>query len=372
VPHGFDRDVPMKPFALLLVLYLAACHSQGSSGTGEAPWEHENPLLPVPKPPFGTQVNFAALKFKVTAEKARLGRWLFFDVRLSGDGQVSCGSCHMPDYAFSQPMAHGFGAHRMPAPRKTLALVNVAWPLFPIYFWDGHSTHLAEQAKGPIADPHELGNTLEKAVQAIAAVAGYRPAFRQAYGDDHVDIDRIAESIAAYEATRVSGNSAFDRFDAGDASALTAEQKQGRDLFFGKAGCNRCHLGWQFSDTQFHNLGVSWDPVKGLGPDGKPSPAGFADLGRGGVTGKLADTGAFKTPSLRDVSKHGPYMHDGSIRTLRAVVEHYNQGGVANPWLDPKMHPLHLTTDEVRKLVAFLEALDGEGYGDTVPKSFPQ
>jgi cytochrome c peroxidase len=362
----------MKHFALLLVLYLCACHSSPVV----APWEAQNPLVPLPKPPFGTQVNFATLKFKVTPEKARLGRWLFFDVRLSGDGKVSCGSCHMPDFAFSQSMAHGFGVHRMAALRKTLALVNVAWPLFEVYFWDGHSTHLVEQAKGPIQDPHELGNTLEKAVQAIAAVPGYRPAFRQAYGDERVDIDRIAEAIACYEATRVSGNSAYDRFEgrfeAGDASALTAQQKQGRDLFFGKAGCNRCHLGWTLSDARFHNLGVGWDPVKGLGPDGKPSPAGFADLGRGGVTGQLADTGAFKTPSLRDVSKHGPYMHNGSIRTLRAVVEHYNQGGIQNPWLDPKMHPLHLTADEVRQLVAFLEAFDGEGYGDTIPTSFPQ
>jgi cytochrome c peroxidase len=320
------------------------------------PWEAENPVKPLPTPPVGVQADFAALKFKVTPEKVRLGRWLFFDKRLSADNTVACATCHRPENAFSEPTAVSTGIRGQKGNRKSPSFVNGAWPIFPVFFWDGRAASLVEQAKGPIANPIEMGNTHEAAVAAIGKLAGYKPYFEQAFGDGNVTIDRIAEAIAAYEATRLSGGSAFDK------GTLTAEQKLGHDLFHGKAQCNQCHLGFNFTDAQFHNLGIGWDAKK----------RAFADEGRAIVTKKPEDKGAFKTPTLRDVSKHAPYMHDGSLATLRDVVEHYNKGGIANPTLDKKVKKLGLTDKEVDALVAFMQALDGEGYADSAPTAFPQ
>lgn len=365
----------MRRFALICLLAAAACKSADHAGApvaekkpekpAPARWEVDNPVVPLPKPPLGAQADFAAIK-GLSPEKVRLGKWLFYDKRLSSDATVSCATCHRPEHAFSEPTAHSTGVGGQEGARKAPSVVNAAWPVFPVYFWDGRAASLAEQAKGPIENPIEMASTHADVVKLLSGVAGYKKAFREVYGDDHIDIDRVADAIAAYEATRLSGNSAYDRFDAGDQSALTEQQKKGRELFFGKAQCNQCHLGWNFTDSQFHNLGVGWDPKRGKGK------AGFADLGRAKVTNKDEDIGAFKTPTLRDVSKHAPYMHDGSMKTLREVVLHYDKGGNKNPWLSKKIFKLKLEPGEVDALVAFLEALDGEGYADTAPKSFPE
>jgi len=330
---------------------------------GEAPkaapppaWEVENPAKPLPTAPAGVQADFASLKFKVTPETVRLGRWLFFDKRLSADGTISCATCHRPENAFSEPTAVSTGIKGQKGGRKSPSFVNGAWPIFPNFFWDGRASSLVEQAKGPIANPIEMGNTHEAVVATIGKIAGYKPYFEKAFGDGNVTIDRIAEAIAAYEATRLSGGSAYDK------GTMTDEQKAGRDLFNGKAQCNLCHLGANFTDAQFHNLGIGWDAKK----------KAFADEGRAAISKKDEDKGAFKTPTLRDVSKHAPYMHDGSLATLKAVVEHYNKGGNANPQLSKKIKKLGLTPKEVDAVVAFMQALDGEGYADTAPTQFPQ
>ena len=160
----------------------------------------------------------------------------------------------------------------------------------------------------------------------------------------------------------MSGNSPWDKWKAGDEKAVTADVKKGDELFFGKADCNQCHLNQNFSDSLFHNLGIGWSASKKK----------FADNGRADFTKKTEDQGAFKTPGLRDITKHAPYMHDGSLKTLEAVVEHYNKGGSKNPNLSPKIRKLKLNKKEVGQLVAFMKALDGEGYQDTEPSSFPQ
>ncbi len=161
----------------------------------------------------------------------------------------------------------------------------------------------------------------------------------------------------------MSGNSPWDRWKKGrEDNAVSAEVKKGDELFFGKAGCNQCHLGQNFTDSTFHNLGICWDPKSRQ----------FKDEGRFVVTKIDADRGAFKTPTVRDVSLHAPYMHDGSLATLRDVVEHYNKGGIRNPNLDPKIKPLKLTEDEINALVKSMEVLKGEGYQDTAPSAFPQ
>jgi cytochrome c peroxidase len=216
-------------------------------------------------------------------------------------------------------------------------------------------------------NPVEMGMTHAGIESTVRAIPGYARYFVEAFGDAHVDVNRIAEAIAAYEATRMSGNSAYDRWDAGDPKALDDKQKLGFRIFFGKAACNQCHLGANLTDSRFHNLGVGYRRP----PPGADPASGFADPGRSRVTGKPVDTGAFKTPTLRDVSRRAPYMHDGSVATLREAVLLYDRGGVPNPWLSPDVKPLHLSAEQVDALVAFLEALDGEGFMDVAPRSFP-
>jgi cytochrome c peroxidase len=351
---------------VLLALSLAGCHREAvRPPEAPAPWEAANPVRPLPAPPLGVAADWK--KLGVTPEKARLGRWLFFDPRLSGDGTISCATCHRPEHAFSEPTPVSTGIRGQKGTRKAPPIVNAASPVYPAFFWDGRARSLAEQAKGPIENPIEMGSTHAGAVRSVASAAGYRAAFREAYGDDRVDIDRIADAIAAYEATRLSGGSAYDRYEAGDDSALSALAKEGRELFFGDGRCNACHLGPNFTDSRFHNIGVgyAWRPP--LEPRGS-----FSDPGRAAVSKEEQDLGAFKTPGLRDVSRHAPYMHDGSMETLEEVVVYYVTGGNSNPWMAPEMGEMRIMGWQVRALVAFLRSLDGEGFEDVAPTSFPR
>lgn len=324
--------------------------------------EAANPVVPLPRPPLGVTSTFAELKDPPTPERVRLGRWLFYDKRLSKDGTVACANCHRPENAFSEPTPVSTGIGGQKGGRKAPSFLNLAWTVYPNFFWDGRADSLEAQAVGPIANPIEMGNTHEAVVATIGGIKNYRSYFQKAFGSEEVTIDRIAKAIADYERTRVSGNSAWDRWQAGDESAVSGTIKKGHELFFGKAGCNQCHFGQSFTDNSFHNLGVGWNPKTKT----------FADEGRAKISKNKADLAAFKTPSLRDVSKHAPYMHDGSIATLREVVEHYNKGGNANPRLDPKLSRLKLSPAEVDALVEMMKALDGEGYQDTAPKSWPE
>jgi len=355
---------------IFFALTLAACKEPSppaptpAAPTARAPkpWEVDNPLKPLPKPPLGVQADYAKLKFKVTPEKVRLGRWLFFDKRVSSDATVACATCHRPENAYSEPTAHSTGVGGKEGARKAPTFINGAWPLFEVFFWDGRANSLIEQAKGPIQNPIEMAHTHEKCVEGISQIAGYRQPFADAFGSDAVNIDRVAEAIAAFEATCMSGNSKYDRSEAGDANAMSADAKAGQKLFFEKAACNQCHFGWNLTDSQFHNLGIGWDAKKKT----------LADPGRAAISKKKEETGACKTPTVRDLSKHAPYMHDGSLATLKDVVEHYDKGGNANPWLDPKMKKLHLSAAESTQLVAFLQALDGDIQCEGAPKTFPQ
>ena len=246
--------------------------------------------------------------------------------------------------------------------RKAPTFINAAWGLLPHTFWDGRAANLEEQALGPVANPIEMGNTHEAMIATLESIEGYAPYFEEAFGSPGITTDRVAKAIADYERTRMSGNSPYDRWKEGDESAVSDQVKLGDNLFFDKAGCNQCHLGYNFTDTLFHNLGVGWDPETET----------FADNGRSEITQNEAETGAFKTPTVREATKRAPYMHDGSVATLREVVELYDRGGEANPYLDPKIQPLNLTEEEIEALVAMMEALEGEGYMDTPPAAFPQ
>jgi cytochrome c peroxidase len=311
------------------------------------------------------EVDLARSRVHLTPEKVRLGRWLFFDPRLSADGSVSCATCHRPEHAFSDTTAVSRGVGGRTGTRKSPSILNSGFPVAEQYFWDGRASSLVEQAKGPITNPVEMANSAEGATGAIASIPGYRRAFRQAYGDERIDLDRIAEAIAAYETTRLSGGSPYDRYNAGDERALSEDAQRGMDVFFGRGRCNACHLGPGFSDSRFHNIGIGYERPDDL------VRTGFVDHGRYAVTKDPSDTGAFKTPSLRDVSRRAPYMHDGSSPDLADTVFQYINID-RNPWLDPAMDEVRVFPSDVPALVAFLEALDGTGHEDAGPRSFPQ
>jgi cytochrome c peroxidase len=342
--------------ALLAIAY-------GSIGCKPATpeWELANPVVALPEPPLGVDHSFGELQDPPTPERVRLGRWLYYDTRLSADNTISCATCHRPENAFSEPTPVSTGIRGQKGNRKAPTFINAAWALFPHTFWDGRAGSLEEQALGPVANPIEMGNTHEAMIQTIQGIEGYQKYFEEAFGSPEITKERIAKAIADYERTRMSGNSPYDRWKNGDEAAVSDQVKLGERLFFDKAGCNQCHLGYNFTDSLFHNLGVGWDPE-----------TQHKDPGRVAITNQESDTGAFKTPTVREVTKRAPYMHDGSVATLREVVELYNRGGEPNPYLDPKIKPLGLTDEEMNALVAMMEALSGEGYTDTAPGSFPQ
>jgi len=282
----------------------------------------------------------------ITAEKIELGKMLYFDKRLSLDGTVSCATCHNPEKGYTDQRSFSEGIHGQLGGRNSPTVLNSSFSYFQ--FWDGRAPNLEEQAKGPIANPVEMGHTMEAATSVIASIQGYKPYFKSAFGDENVTEDRIAQAIATFERSIVSGNSAWDRYVYdNDETALSDSAKRGLELFEGKALCTRCHVGFTLSDSLFHNLGVGMNNEK-------------PDLGRYDVTKNEKDKGAFKTPTLRDLQRTAPYMHDGSIATLEEVVELYDRGGEANPWLDPKMEPLGLTEAQKADLVAFLRSLEGD------------
>ena len=333
-----------------------------------------NPLVAIPDPPLGIggdanpPAKLTDLKDPPTPQRVRLGRWLFFDKRLSADNTISCASCHRPENAFSEPTPVSTGIDGQKGGRKAPSFVNQAWNPLPHFFWDGRAKSLEDQAGGPMINPIEMGNKDHAEVIAkLSKISGYRKYFKEAFGSEEITIERVTKAIADYERTRMSGNSAWDRYVAGDKTALSADAKKGRRLFFGNGFCNNCHKGPNLTDNEFHNLGIGWDAAAKK----------FSDIGRFEVTKEEKDKGSFKTPGLRDISKRGPYMHDGSVKTLEEVVKLYSKGGIPNPQLDRKIdrryaEQLDFSEAQVMQLVEFMKALDGEGYQDTPPKKFPQ
>jgi len=309
--------------------------------------------------PLGLEENYMEIPEDnpTTPQKVALGKLLYFDPRLSKDGAVSCATCHNPQQGWTDQAPVSTGIDGQKGTRNAPTVLNAAFMYFQ--FWDGRAPSLEEQAKGPVENPIEMGNTHEGAVQNIQAIEGYRPYFREAFGDEEVTIDRIAKAIASFERTVLSGNSAWDRFTKlKDKSALSASAQRGLVLFEGKARCTQCHVGFTLSDSDFHNIGVGMD---------QENP----DLGRFEVTKLEKDKGTFKTPALRDLLRTAPYMHDGSMTTLEEVIAFYNQGGEPNPWLDAKMQALNLTEEEEKDLLEFLKSLEGD-WTPIDPPDLPQ
>jgi cytochrome c peroxidase len=296
----------------------------------------------------------------LTKEKIELGRLLFFDKRMSQDNTISCSTCHIPALAFTDGKPVSAGIRGQKGDRSAPTSINRGFS--KAQFWDGRASTLEEQSVGPLTNPIEHGfSNNDDVVAKINKIEGYKNLFNKAFGTSTITIQHVGKAIASFQRTLISGNSSFDRFDYdGDTKAISEAAKRGKILFFGKARCNLCHMGTNFSDEKFHNIGI------GVGV--KPM-----DVGRFQVSKDSKDTGAFKTPTLREISKTAPYMHDGRFVTLKQVVDHYNQGGVKNPFLDNQLIPLNLTEAEKQDLIEMLRTLNGESWQHAqAPLSFPQ
>lgn len=272
-----------------------------------------------------------------TAAQIDLGRQLFFDPRLSGTGTVSCATCHDPAKGFADGLVRSVGARGQRVPRHTPALVNLAWTT--VQFWDGRTTDLEQQALGPITNPLEMDLPRERLIPRLQRVPGYRSGFAVAYPEGLTETS-VTNALASFERSLVSRHSPFDRYAAGERTALDPAARRGLALFLDQANCVACHRGPNFTNQSFHNLGLRDQ----------------SDPGRAAIMPGATLQAAFKTPSLRNIALSAPYFHDGSAATLAEVVAFYNRGGDSDV-KSPHISALGLSDEEQRDLVAFLEAL---------------
>jgi len=303
--------------------------------------------------------TFVPAENPMTVKKVELGRLLFFDKRLSKNSTVACVSCHLPAKGFADGMPVSTGINKLKGGRSAPPSINRVFSKGQ--FWDGRADTLEDQSIGPFVNPVEHGFVNhDEMVAKMRKIPGYRKLFHDVFGREIV-IEDIGKAIASFQRTILSGNSAADKFDlGGDETALTESARRGFELFRGKARCTRCHSGFNFTDEKFHNLGIGWD-------------TNTVDLGRYMVTKNPEDIGAFKTPTLREIARTAPYMHDGRFKNLEEVVRFYNQGGIKNPHQDNTIIPLELTEQEQQDVVALLKSLNGEGWQHvTAPKAFPK
>jgi cytochrome c peroxidase len=326
---------------------------------------------------------------KLTPERVALGRKLYFDTRLSKDGTVSCATCHDVTRGFTDQRAVSEGIGGQLGRRNAPTTLNAA--LLQTFFLDGRSPTLDHQARLPIINPIEMGfPDGESAANAIKSDAEYQKDFQAAYGRD-VNYDDIGRAIGAFERTLVFTDSPFQDFLIGDTGAISADAAAGWALFNGKARCTACHqmnrsnpLG---TDNRFHNIGVAarHQDFEGLARQGLKALAedqseqkleelalntDFSELGRFMITKRRADIGAFRTSMLLNIGITAPYMHDGSLKTLWDVMDHYNKGGEPNPFLDGGMEPLALEENEINQMVAFLFTLTDKRFADDNRREF--
>jgi len=293
-------------------------------------------LPPVPVPDDNPQAP----------EKIALGKMLYFDKRLSKDGTISCATCHDPEMAWTEHRATSKGIDGQIGPVNSPTVINAAYA--KKQFWDGRAESLEEQALGPIENPIEMGHDLDVLVKELAEIREYKEGFEKVFGTE-VTKDGIAKAIASFERTILSGNSPYDRFEAGDKDALTESQKRGMELFDGLS-CSTCHPPPLFSNYGYYNAGVGMD---------KEQP----DEGRKAVTKNDRDLGKFRVPSLREVANTGPYYHDGSVKTLEEAVAIMAGGGKDDPKVSAMLKGLRdeeVSEQDKKDLVEFLKALSGE------------
>jgi cytochrome c peroxidase len=284
--------------------------------------------------------------------KAELGRMLFFDPILSSSGTISCATCHNPGLSWGNGLPRGIGEGHTPLATRVPTIYNMAWSR--VLGWDGKFRNLDTVAWTPITSAKLMNRSEDELFAALEAIAGYRDAFAKAFPDDPAPTRETVEAaLATYQRTIVSGRAPFDRWIDGDETAISNAAKRGFDVFNGKGGCAECHSGWNFTDGAFYDIGVGRD----------------FDIGRGRLFPNSAKLQyAFKTPTLRNVAKRAPYMHDGSEPTLEAAVDLYDRGGIDRPSRSELIRPLGLTAEEKADLIAFMETLTEE---ERVPVVLP-
>jgi cytochrome c peroxidase len=354
--QGFNSavsEVTILCRATLLISFLAftvACDRLSKSPASERPIgnviEVKTPLglPPLPVPSDNPE----------TAETIALGRNLFYETKLSRHNSLSCSSCHNPLIGFTDGQKFSRGASGKFGTRNAPTVINAAY--VPIQFWDGRAASLEEQAGSPMASPIEMDQAHDVAVSKLEADPSYRARFEKAFGPGPVTIGKVSKALASFERTLLSGDSAFDKYEyGGRKDALSAAAIRGLAIFRDstKGNCATCHTINDkfalFTDGKFHNIGV------GVNEEGD-----LTDLGRYNQTKMQADKGSFKTPTLRNVALSAPYMHDGSLKTLKDVVDFYAGGGNSNPFLDKEIKVIKLSGQERADLVEFLKALTGE------------
>ncbi len=297
----------------------------------------------IPSPPAGFDAVPVPEDNPVTVEKVALGQQLFFDKRLSADGTRSCYSCHVCENGLTDGKPVAEGALGKVLTRSSPSLWNVGYQ--SEFYWDGRSPSLERQAMAAWTGGN-MGANAEEVVGALNEMDGYRVQFKEVFGEDATP-DNVVAAISAYE--RVSlfcGETAYDGWRNGDESAVSDGAKKGAELFVGKAGCGNCHSGVLLTDMKYHNVGIGMDSDE-------------PDVARAKVTGDDAHTGAFKTPSLRDINRSAPYFHNGSTATLEEAVDIMLDGGIDNPYIDSEnLKKVELTGEERANLIEFLKALD--------------
>jgi len=272
-------------------------------------------------------------------DRELLGKTLFFDPRLSQSGSIACASCHNPGFSWGDGLPRGIGTGMKQLGRRSPTILNAAWS--DLLFWDGRADSLEMQALGPIASQREMNMPLDAMVKVLQGIPEYKALFARAYAGEPINEKTVARAIASFERTVVSSQAPFDRWISGDESAISEDAKRGFDLFNGKAGCVQCHSEWNFTDNGFHDVGLD-----------------DSDRGRGDRLPLEGMQFAFKTPTLRNVDRRAPYMHEGNEQTLAEVIDFYDRGGDARrKSLSPEMVPLQLTAQEKTDLLAFLSTL---------------
>ncbi len=280
---------------------------------------------------------------------ATLGKMLFYDPRLSGAQNMNCASCHNPSFGYETPVPLAIGAANQPLERHAPTVLNQAWT--PHFFWDGRAASLEEQAAGPITAAAEMNGDFKVIVARLNDIEVYRSWFVRLFPGKGVSRVTILQAIATYERTIVTGYAPFDRWIEGDESAISDSAKRGFELFVSKANCAVCHSGWNFTDNDFYDIGLPTE-----------------DEGRIALEpGNEAARHAFKTPGLRNLSYRAPFMHNGSMPDLEAVVAHYESGGISRPSLSEDMLPLFLSDGEREDLISFLLSLTTEKTVTPIP-----
>jgi cytochrome c peroxidase len=348
-----------------VLLVLAACTKKQETKAPAPPAKPIGAVVEI-KAPLGLPPVPIPADNPPTAETIALGRRLYYDKALSVDNTVACANCHDPKFGFSDGKQFSEGVRGQKGDRNSPTVFNAAY--YTLQFWDGRAPSLEKQAEGPVQNPVEMAHTLEGVEKRLMADPSYRAAFQKAWGADVITYEMVEKSIASFERTVLSGNSPFDQYMyGGDKKAMSAAAIRGLEVFRNpkKGNCAVCHTIEEkyalFTDNKFHNLGVG---VK-LTLDGETV---LTDLGRFKETKVEADRGAFKTPSLRNIALTAPYLHDGSRKTLKEVIDLYVGGGNSNPYLDKEIKPLDfLTGRELADLEEFLKALTGEMPPDVGP-----